>query len=114
MQQKEQLINPITGEPADEIIKEREARQRGYLDFEFMLRYLEDESEFVKYFIIDGKKIVVDLDRPNLQYRKPLSINHERVLQTSPKESPNNNVSSTTAPTCDISSKDDTCLSCSG
>lgn len=80
------LINPITGEQVDEVIKEDEARKRGYLDFNFLLRHLEDENEFIKYFIVDGKKIIVDIARPNLQYKKPVSINHERVHQIEEKK----------------------------
>ena len=55
------LINPITGLPVDEIITEDEATKRGYFEYEFLLRYLEDDNEFIKYFVVDGKKIVVDL-----------------------------------------------------
>ena len=76
------FINPINGEPVDEIIKEREAKARGYFDMQFLLKYLEDDNEFVKYFIIDGKKIIVDIEKPYLQYKKPTQINHERVLNT--------------------------------
>jgi len=76
----EVLINPITGQQVDEIIKEKEAKSRGYFELEFILRHLEDDNEFVKYFIVDGKKIVVDLDKPMTQYKKPTQINHERVV----------------------------------
>lgn len=79
MEVKERLINPIDGKPVDEIIKEKEARRRGYFDMEFMLRHLEDDNEFVKFFIVDGKKIVVDLEKPYLQYKHSTQINHERV-----------------------------------
>jgi len=79
------LINPITGLPVDEIITEDEATKRGYFEYEFLLRYLEDDNEFIKYFVVDGKKIVVDLKKPYLQYRKPTQINHERVHNTEPE-----------------------------
>lgn len=75
------MINPIDGKPVDEIIKEKEARKRGYFEMEFMLKYLEDDNEFVKFFIIDGKKVVVDIEKPYLQYKKPTDINQERVHQ---------------------------------
>lgn len=75
------LRNPITGLPVDEIINEKEARKRGYFDLEFRLRYLEDDNEFVNYFVVEGKKIVVDLEKPYLQYKKKTQINHKRVLE---------------------------------
>lgn len=81
LKQEEQILrNPITGGPVDEIITEKEARRRKYFELEFLLRYLEDDNEFVKYFIVDGKKIIVDLEKPYLQYKKPTQINHERVI----------------------------------
>lgn len=79
-EEKQQYVNPITGENVDEIIKEREAKERGYLTLEFVLKHLEDENEYVKFFIVDGKKIVVDMERPMTQYKKPVTINHERIF----------------------------------
>lgn len=113
--QKERFINPITGEEVDEIIKESEAKLRGYLDFQFMLRYLEDENEFVKYFIVNGKKIIVDIQKPTLQYKKPVSIDHERVLRTEPRENtvPSIGTIGVVATTCNIDDQS-SCLSCSG
>lgn len=74
------LINPLNGEPVDEIIKQEEAEARGYMDLQFMMKYLEDENEYVRYFVINGKKIIVDIARPIYEYKKPIHINHERVL----------------------------------
>ena len=111
---KERFINPITGEEVDEIIKESEAKQRGYFDFQFMLKYLEDENEFVKFFITNGKKIIVDIQKPNLQYKKPVILNHERVLSTEPKSNVTTPSTTPVVPiVCDISSEP-SCLSCSG
>ena len=114
---EQQFKNPITGEVADESISEKEAKQRGYFTFEFLLRHLEDENEFVKIFIVNGKKIVVNIDRPNLQYRKPVLINHERVLQEEEKavrETPQmGNIPGVPVPAvCDLD--DEGCVSCSG
>lgn len=81
---KETLVNPIDGSLVDEIIKESEAKKRGYLEPEHYFRYLEDENEFVKLFIVNGKKIIVDMARPQLQYKKPILINQERVLDDTP------------------------------
>ena len=75
------LINPINGEPVDEVIKQKEAETRGYMDLQFILRHLEDENEFVMFFIVNGKKILVDISRPKFEYKKPTHINHERVLE---------------------------------
>lgn len=80
VEQVDSLINPITGEKVDERMKEREARAKGYLDFEFMCKYLEDENESVKYFIIDGKKLIVHMNNPITQYKKPTQINHVRIF----------------------------------
>lgn len=109
----EQLRNPITNEVVDEIIKEKEAKERGYFDLQFLLRNLEDENEFVKFFIVNKKKIIVDMDRPHLQYRKPVLVNHERVLQETAQttEAPNLPRVST-ANACSID--DEGCTSCSG
>lgn len=74
------FINPINGEKVDEVIKQKEAEARGYMDLQFMLKHLEDENEFVMYFIVAGKKILVDIARPKFEYKKPTHINHERVL----------------------------------
>jgi hypothetical protein len=75
----ESFINPITGEPVDETISEREARNRGYFDLQFLLRHLEDDNEFVKYFVIDGKKVLVHLEKPYLHYKKVTQINQDRL-----------------------------------
>lgn len=82
---QEILVNPIDGTQVDEIIKESEAKKRGYLEPEHYFRYLEDENEFVKLFIVNGKKIIVDMARPQLQYKKPVLINQERVLNDDSK-----------------------------
>lgn len=101
----ERLINPIDGLPVDEVVKEKEAKSRGYLDLEFILRHLEDENEFVKLFTVDGKRILVDMEKPMTQYRKPVQINHERLYseKVEPVVVPS---------TCAID--DPTCESCSG
>jgi hypothetical protein len=109
----EQLRNPITNELVDEVIKEKEAKERGYFDLQFLLRNLEDENEFVKFFIVKGKKIIVDMDRPHLQYRKPVLIDHERVLQEiTAKEKATNISNLPVASTCSLD--DEGCVSCSG
>ncbi len=104
--------NPITGEYVDETIKEKEAVERGYFDFEFQLRYLEDENEYVKYFIINGKKIIVDMAKPHLQYKHKSKLNYERILSdtvgTAVPAIPN---TTSTAVAC---SMDEGCESCSG
>jgi len=74
------LKNPITGNPVDEVISEKEGRKRGYFELEFILKHLEDDNEFVKYFIVAGKSIIVQLEKPYLNYKKPTQVNHERVL----------------------------------
>jgi len=99
--------NPITGENVDEVITEKEARKRGYFDLQFILRHLEDDNEFVKYFIVEGKKIIVDLEKPYLNYKKNTQINHERVLTALDVVGP---VKSTPAP--ESCSMDDGCVSC--
>lgn len=107
---KEQLRNPINNEVVDEIIKEKEARQRGYFEYQFMLRHLEDDNEFVKYFIIDGKKIVVDLEKPYLQYKKATQINHERVIPQTEKKTQENQLSAVPVDCCSVDPGE--CLSC--
>ena len=104
------LVNPITGEGVDEVIKEDEARKRGYLDFNFLLRHLEDENEFIKYFIVNGKKIIVDIARPNLQYKKPVSINHERIHEIEKRKEADIVSTIPTPATCSID--DAECISC--
>lgn len=111
IEEKQQLRNPIDGKIVDEIIKEKEARQRGYFELEFLLKYLEDDNEFVKYFIVNDKKIVVDLEKPYLQYKKKTQVNHERILQE--KEKKVQVDQSTIVPVdacCDL--VDGTCISC--
>lgn len=107
---KEQLRNPINGAVVDEIIKEKEARQRGYFDLQFLLRYLEDDNEFVKYFIIDGKKIVVDLEKPYLQYKKPTQINHDRVIPEAKSETQEDKLPTVPTDCCSVDPGE--CLSC--
>lgn len=112
-EQKEQYINPITGKPVDKYLKEREAKEQGYFDFQFMLKYLEDENEFVKFYIVNGVSVLVDMDKPNLQYKKPVNLNYERVLQVDKPEQKETNI--TTIPTVSVCSLDDeSCISCSG
>jgi len=82
--QPEILVNPITGLRVDEVIKEKEAKERGYLTLEFILKYLEDDNEFVKYFVIDGKRVIVSLDKPHTHYKKATQINHKRIHADSP------------------------------
>lgn len=107
------LKNPITGEVVDEIIKQKEAIERGYFDYQFILKYLEDENEFVKYFIVEGKKIVVDIAKPTLEYKKKTKMDYERVLQDNKQEKKEDNIPVVPTPiACDTS--DETCLSCSG
>lgn len=74
------LRNPITGLPVDEVITEKEARSRGYFELEFLLRNLEDDNEFIKFFIVKDKHIIVQLEKPYLNYKKKTQINHNRVL----------------------------------
>ena len=112
MAEKVKYINPINGEEVDEIIKEKEARERGYFDFQFLLKYLEDENEFVKYFIISGKKIVVDIAKPMLEYKKKTIMDYERVLQTATKET--TNIISAIPPAVACSIDNPECISCSG
>ncbi len=106
------FINPITGKEVDEIIKEKQAKERGYFDFQFMLKYLEDENEFVKYFIYEGKKIIVDMAKPMLEYKKKLNLDYERILQTTTQETHNNLSIVPVTGTCSID--DTSCVSCSG
>lgn len=99
----EQFKNRITGGTVDEVITEKEARKRGYFDLQFLLRYLEDDNEFLKYFIVDGKKVIVNLEKPYLNYKKPTDINHDRVIEASELEK---------VKACTIDGQD--CESCSG
>lgn len=112
-EKKEQLINPMTGKPVDEIITEKEAKKRGYFDYQFLLKYLEDDNEFVKFFMYDGKEIIVDLEKPYLQYKKPTQINHERVLNDAkPEKQINNSTNIYKSDTCNVD--DEGCVNCSG
>lgn len=105
------FVNPLTGlKNIDEVITEKEAKKRGYFELQHLLRYLEDDNEFVKYFIIEGKHILVDLEKPYLQYKKHTQINHERIIQT-PQEDDKLPVA-ITGNTCTI--EDEGCISCSG
>lgn len=73
--------NAITGEhDIDILLTEHEAKEKGYMDLEFILKYLEDENEYSMYFLHEGKKIKVDLKNPKTQYKKPTKVNHDRVL----------------------------------
>jgi hypothetical protein len=110
---QERKINPITNQEVDEIIKEQEAKQRGFFEFEFLMRYLEDENEYVKYYIVNGKKIVVDMSKPVTQYKKPLNLNYERVLQTEKIREENVNPVAV-CPTALCNLDDEDCISCSG
>lgn len=112
-EQKEQYINPITGKSVDKYLKEKEAREQGYFDFQFMLKYLEDENEFVKFYIVNGTSVLVDMEKPNLQYKKPIYLNYERVLQVDKSGQKENNVLNiSNAPVCSLD--DAGCISCSG
>lgn len=77
---QDQLINPFTSKPCSESITEKEAKERGYEDLQFILRYLEDENETFQWYKIDGKDIIVKRSRPHLNYKKPTQINHERLF----------------------------------
>lgn len=111
-EQKEQIINPIDGSPADERIEEVEAKKRGYLELAFILTYLEDENENVKVFDINGKKVVVHLKNPFTQYKKKTQINHERLLQEDTKKEEVNIIPAVVNnPTCNIDDPD-SCESC--
>lgn len=117
MQEKELYVNPITGvKDIDEVLKETEAKAKGYLEFDFLMKYLEDESEFVKYFIIDNKKIIVDMKNPTTQYKKKTILDYERVLQTNQEKDKKaqDNISNPldSSPSCDVDSS--SCVSCSG
>lgn len=107
---QQQLKSPITGAKVHEVISEKEGRKRGYFDFQFILRYLEDDNEFIKEFKLqDGTRILVQLEKPYLHYKKPTQINHERVLAD---EQPIEVGKATlAAPVCNM---DEGCLSCSG
>lgn len=104
----EQLVNPITHLPVDEVIKENEARKRGMLDLEFILKYLEDENEYIKYFVVDGKRIVVDIEKPTIHYKRPTLINHDRV------HGDFENGVAEPAKACAIHEESGPCESCSG
>lgn len=107
MEDKVVLKNPITGYPVDEVISEKEARKRGFNDLQFRLKYLEDDNEFVEYYVIDEKKIIVEREKPYLNYKKKTGINHERVLGAVTT----NEVRNTVEPAvCSIDDPD--CLSC--
>ena len=112
-EQKEQFVNPITGKKVDKYLKEKEAKEQGYFDFQFMLKYLEDENEFVKFYLVNGESILVDMDRPNLQYKKPMNLNYERVLQENKEVQEETDISNISVPaTCSLD--DEGCISCSG
>ena len=81
--EQEFYVNPITGKKdIEQVFKESEAKEKGYLDLEFLMKYLEDENEFSKYLIVDGKKILIDMKNPMTQYKKKTIMDYERVLQT--------------------------------
>lgn len=105
------FVNPITGQKnVEEVLTEKEARKRGYFDFDFLLRHLEDDNEFIKWFVIQGKHVIVDLEKPYLQYRKSTQINHDRILKEDSQVSQVSNSIGITA--CAI--EDQGCISCSG
>lgn len=107
IEQPKTFVNPITGKPVDESITEKEGVERGYLDFQFMLRHLEDENEFVKYFVIEGKRIIVNMSKPHLQYKNKSNLDYERLFKdVEPIESVSKPSSSCTL--------DEGCESCSG
>ncbi len=108
--EEQKYVNPITGKFVDESITEKVAKERGYLDFEFMLRHLEDENEYVKFFIIEGKHIIVDIAKPNLQYKHKPSLNYERVLGGHGVDIPV--PVAPTATTAVVCSMDEGCVSC--
>jgi len=82
---EEKLINPFTGKSCHESITEKEAKERGFNDLQFILRYLEDENETFQWYKIDGKDIIVKRGRPHLNYKKPTQINHERLFDAGVK-----------------------------
>ena len=110
---QEQIINPITGKPAHKYLTEKQAKELGYFDFQFMLKHLEDENEFVKFFKINGEDVIVDIDKPNLQYKKKLILDYERVLQTT-EHKKEDNLSSAVGTVAACSIDDESCVSCSG
>lgn len=79
--QPEQFINPFTGKSCNESITEKEAKERGFDDLQFILRYLEDENETFQWYKVDGKDIIVKRQRPHLNYKKPTQLNHERIFE---------------------------------
>ena len=105
-------VNPITGEKdIEEVLKESEAKEKGYLDLEFLLKYLEDENEFSKYLIIDGKKILIDMKNPMTQYKKKTIMDYERVLQTNQEKQQTKELSVIPTPLV-CSMDDENCLHC--
>lgn len=118
--EEQKYVNPITGKHVDECITEKEAKERGYLNFEFMLRYLEDENEYVKFFIIEGKHIIVDIAKPNLQYKHKPSLSYERLFKgeellsnSNTRSAISNTGGSSTSNTNPVAcSMDEGCVSC--
>ncbi len=111
---EERLVNPITGEQVDESISELEAKKAGYLELEFLMKHLEDENEYVKFLIIDKKKVIVHMRNPMTQYKKKTNIDYERVLQEVKNKEEVEKLSPVLAnSTCSLDDKEG-CLSCSG
>lgn len=107
----EQLINPITQKKVDEVITEKEANLRGYRTLEFRFKHLEDENENFEHYIIEGKEVIVKLNKPHLNYKKPVAINHERVLDDNNTKKVDNSCVVSYTPN---SNDGEECLSCSG
>jgi len=115
MTQKEQVINPFTGKICSESITEKEARERGYEDLQFILRYLEDDNEYYQWFKIEGVDVIVKRSRPTFNYKKPTQINHERLFNEGVKTEEKKKQAPVISPlvsntTCNIG--DEECLSC--
>lgn len=112
---KEQLLNPFTGKICSESITEKEAKERGYEDLQFILRYLEDDNEYYQWFKIEGVDVIVKRSRPTFNYKKPTQINHERLFNEGGQEEGKkvetpiiSNLVATN--TCSLDSED--CISC--
>jgi hypothetical protein len=111
---EERLINPISGEPVDESISELEAKKKGYLELEFLMKHLEDENEYVKFLLVDNRKVIVHMRNPMTQYKKKTNIDYSRVLQEVKEKEKVDKLSPVPVnSTCSIDNKEE-CLSCSG
>lgn len=107
----ELLKCPISGLKADEQINEKEAKIRKYLDLQFMMKYLEDENESVKIFLIDTKRIIVHMTNPILQYKKKPIPANERLQTLEFQKEVNNSPVVPTPVACSLDDSSD-CLVC--